>query len=214
MHHPKANIHHLYIPRSSGVRGLTQLEISYRTSTIGLFRYLTLSDDWMLQLALKHEEEKGSHSVVKEAKEFAREIDLDLESKLDGEMKNTENDQKLKKIAKEKRKMAIDTVWKSKPIHDQYPLESQKADANLHDTHQWLRIAGLKSETEGFIVAAQDQSFFARNFQANIFHNGTDPRCRFCNTSTETIDRLISGCTIIAPNEYKNRHKCVGQYIH
>ena len=214
MHHPKANIHHLYIPRSSGVRGLTQLEISYKTSTIVLFRYLTLSDDWMLQLALKHEEEKGSHSVVKEAKEFAREIDLDLESKLDGEMKNTENDQKLKRIAKEKGKMAIDTVWKSKPIHDQYPLESQKADANLHDTHQWLRIAGLKSETEGFIVAAQDQSFFAKNFQANIFHNGTDPRCRFCNTSTETIDRLISGCTIIAPNEYKNRHKCVGQYIH
>ena len=32
----------------------------------------------MLQLALKYEKEKGSHSVVKEAREFAREIDLDL----------------------------------------------------------------------------------------------------------------------------------------
>ena len=34
-----------------------------------------------------HEKEKGSHSVVKEAKEFAREIDLDLETEFDWEMK-------------------------------------------------------------------------------------------------------------------------------
>ena len=55
MHHPKADIHSLYVPRSSGGRGLTQFELSYKTLTIGLFRYLNLSDDWMLQLALKHE---------------------------------------------------------------------------------------------------------------------------------------------------------------
>ena len=66
----------------------------------------------------------------------------------------------------------------------------------------------------GFIVATQDQSLFTRNFQANILHNGADPRCRFCNTSTKTIDHFISGCTILAPNEYTNRHNRVGQYIH
>ena len=65
-----------------------------------------------------------------------------------------------------------------------------------------------------FIVAAQDQSLFTRNFQANILHNGVGPRCRFCNTSTETINHLISGCTIPAPNEYTNRHNRAGQYIH
>ena len=80
MHHPKPDIHRLYLPRSSRGRGLTQLELSYKTSTTGLFRYLNLSEDWMLQLALKHEKEKRSHSVVKEAKTFVREIDLDLET--------------------------------------------------------------------------------------------------------------------------------------
>ena len=49
----------------------------------------------MLRLDLKHEKEKGSHSVVKKAKKFAREIDLDLETEFDGEMKNTENAQEL-----------------------------------------------------------------------------------------------------------------------
>ena len=110
MHHPKPDIHRLYLPRSSRGRGLTQLELSYKTSTIGLFRYLNLSDDWMLQLALKHEKEKGPHSVVKEAKTFVREIDLDLETQFDGEMKNIENAQKLKRIAKEKGKKDIYTV--------------------------------------------------------------------------------------------------------
>ena len=135
---------------------MTQLELSYKTSTIGVFLYLSLSDGWMLQLALKHEKEKGSHSVVKEAKKFAHEIYLDLESEFDGEIKNTENAQKLKRIAKEKGKKAIDSAWKSKPLRGQRSLRSQKADVDLHDTHQWLRSARLKAETEGFIVAAQD----------------------------------------------------------
>ena len=84
----------------------------------------------MLQLALKHEIEKGSHSVVKETKEFVREIDSDLETEFDGEMENTENAQKLKRIAKEKEKKAIDTAWKSKPLHGQYHFRSLKADAD------------------------------------------------------------------------------------
>ena len=110
MHHPKTDIYRLYLPRSNWGKGLTQLELSYKASTIGLFRHLNLSDDWMLRLAFKHEKEKDSHSVGKEAREFVREIDLDLETGFDGEMKNTENARKLKRIAKEKRKKAIDTA--------------------------------------------------------------------------------------------------------
>ena len=45
---------------------------------------MNLSDDLMLQLALKHEKEKGSYSVVKEAPEFAGEVDLDFEQNLIG----------------------------------------------------------------------------------------------------------------------------------
>ena len=101
-----------------------------------------------------------------------------------------------------------------KPFHGQYPLWSQKSDVDLHDTNQWLRIARLKTKIEGFIATRHDQSLFIRNFLANILHNGANPRCRFCNTNTETIDHLISGCTILAPNEYTNRHNRVGQYIH
>ena len=102
---------------------------------ISLFRYLNLSDDWMLQLALKDKKEKGSHFVVKEAIEFAREIDVDLESKFDVKIKNTENARKLRGIAKEKGEKGV-TAWNAKPLHSQHPLPSQKADVDIHDIHQ------------------------------------------------------------------------------
>ena len=70
-------------------------------------------------LALKYEKEKSWHSIVKEAREFSREIALDIETKLDGEMKNAKDAQKLKIIAKEKGKKAIHITWKSKPSNSQ-----------------------------------------------------------------------------------------------
>ena len=50
-------------------------------------------------------------------------------------MKNTENAWKLKRIAEEKGKKAINTAWNSKPLHSQYPLQSQKTDEDLHDNY-------------------------------------------------------------------------------
>ena len=118
MHHPKVNIHRLYLSRSNGASGLTQLKLSYKISTIGLFQYLNLSDDWMLQLSLKDKKEKGSHSVDVDVD---LEIDVDLETKFGVKIKNTENARKLKEIAKEKGETG-DTAWKSKPLHEQHPL--------------------------------------------------------------------------------------------
>ena len=76
MHLSKANIYCLSLPRSNGGRDLSQLELSYKTSTIGPFQYLNLSDDWMLRVPLKHKKEKGSHSVIKEAREFLQQITI------------------------------------------------------------------------------------------------------------------------------------------
>ena len=214
MHHPKADVERLYLPRSSGGRGIVQLELSYKTTTIGQYRYLNLSQDWMLKLVLEHENRKKLHSVVKEAIKFGNELDVNLESEFENEIKATENARKLKQIGKKNGTKKLYDTWKQKPLHGQYALRSEKADVDLRDTHQWLRSAGLKAETEGFIIAAQDQSLSTRNFQANILHNGADPKCRICDKSTETIDHIVSGCSVLAPTEYKNRHDRVGQYIH
>ena len=56
MHHRKADVDHLCLPRSSGGKGMIELETSYKTTTIGMQKYLTVSNDWMVQLVRQHEE--------------------------------------------------------------------------------------------------------------------------------------------------------------
>ena len=58
IHHPKADVDRLYIPRNEGGRGMIQLELSYKTSTIGQHKYLTATTDWMLQLFAAHDKTK------------------------------------------------------------------------------------------------------------------------------------------------------------
>ena len=48
-------------------------------------------------------------------------------------------------------------------LHDKYPIRASDPDVNSSLTHQWLALSGLKSETEGFIIAAQDQNLPKRN---------------------------------------------------
>ena len=59
MNHPKADVDRLYIPRNKERMGMIQLELSYKTSTIGQLKYLTTLTDWMLQLVLVHGKTKN-----------------------------------------------------------------------------------------------------------------------------------------------------------
>ena len=82
--------------------------------------------------------------------------------------------------------------WKDKPLHGKYPIRASDLDINSSLTLQWLASSGLKSETEGFIITAQDQGFPTRYFQANVFENGADPKCRVCDKHTGTIDHPVA----------------------
>ena len=48
----------------------------------------------------------------------------------------------------------------------------------------------------------------------NILENGADPKCRVCDKHTETIDHLMSGCSLLAPTTYLNWNDRLGQHIH
>ena len=76
MHYPKSNINRLYLPRKEGGKGLVQLELSLKTSIIGMDTYLNNTNDWMLKLAKKREKNKRMYSITSDAKKYLNEINL------------------------------------------------------------------------------------------------------------------------------------------
>ena len=77
MHHSKALNHDkLYIPWNKGGRGMIQLELSYKTPTIGQHEYLTTTADWMIQLVLAHDKTKKLDSINKQSYKFKQKLNI------------------------------------------------------------------------------------------------------------------------------------------
>ena len=59
MHHPRADVDRMYLPRNKGGRGLIQLEIACKIATIGLDAYLNAAkNDPLLVIAKEREKAK------------------------------------------------------------------------------------------------------------------------------------------------------------
>ena len=75
MYHLKTDVERLYIPIHEGGRGLMQLEMSFKTITIGfLNKYLSTTNGCMLQLALTNDAGNKAHSNLKQSNKFKQEL--------------------------------------------------------------------------------------------------------------------------------------------
>ena len=214
-HHPKADIDRLYLKRKEGGRGLIQIEMAYKLTMIGLSTYISTTKDWMITCVERHEVKKKLYSIQRKAQEFRRELDIDQElSQMILAEDAATNAKKIKETAKRAALKQLKSSWQQKPLHGKFPERAQKPDIDQQSTFAWLKSSTLKIETEGFILAAQDQSLKTKNYLKNIMKTSQDSSCRFCKENQETIDHLISGCPTLAKAEYIQRHNKVGQYIH
>ena len=214
MHHPKADVERIYLARKEGGRGLIQLECTYKTCTIGPETYLKETKYKLLKQICKHESDKKLYSIQKEAIKFRREIGLQIQrTEVEEAMPISKKVKSLKETVKKQIMVNIKEIWKEKPVHGQYPERIDKADVDKELTHKWLQSSGLKAETEGFIIAAHDQSLATRCYQHKIIKKGTDPKCRLCHEFDESIEHIISGCPVLAKKEYLERHDKALTYI-
>lgn len=167
LHHPKADVDRLYIPRASGGRGLIQLELTYKTTTTGLEVYLRKTEDLLISIVRHHETSKKTHSQVQEAKEYREELAAPELTPNENEGPTTYA-KRVKKAAKTLGQRQLHETWTNKPLHGVYCNRMDDPDVDTCQTNQWLRSAGLKAETEGLIVAAQDQSLATRAYLHRI----------------------------------------------
>ena len=97
-------------------------------------------------------------------------------------------------------------------------------DDNDYDRHSVvttnkLLSSNLKGETEGLLVAAQDQAIntrIARNCQKVICGHGqqVESKYKMCSQHEETVDHTVSGREVLSKTEYISRHNNAAAYLH
>jgi hypothetical protein len=89
------------------------------------------------------------------------------------------------------------------------------SEINIQASHAWLKKSNIHPETEGFIFAIQDRVINTRNYKKHICGlQSIIDKCRICGTEGETIEHIISSCTVLAQSEYKKRHDIFAKIIH
>ena len=66
--------------------------------------------------------------------------------------------------------------WQKKALHGQY-LKDTDGKTDCEITWNWLKNGYLKKETEGFIMAAQDQAIRTNAIKAKIDKTSSDSKC-------------------------------------
>ena len=103
--------------------------------------------------------------------------------------------------------------WKEKALHGQF-IHDTEAVIHKEDTFHWIKSGNLKKETEGLLIAAQDQALRTNAIKSKIDHQEGSHLCRLCGQKEETVDHLVSSCSKIAQTDYKGRHDRVAANLH
>ena len=80
---------------------------------------------------------------------------------------------------------------------------------------EWLKKGRLKKETEGMIMAAQDQALRTNSIKRIIDRQNVSEKCRMCGEGDETVSHIVSECKKLVQKQYRCwRHDKVAQVIH
>ena len=113
-----------------------------------------------------------------------------------------------KKRNTEKRK----EEWKEKVLHGKFVRDTE--EVRDVETWAWMRKGYLKKETEGMIIAAQDQALRTNWIKKNIDKQDISEKCRMCGERDESVSHIVAECSKLAQTEYKARHDNVARIIH
>jgi len=202
-HHPRADADRVHIRRGSGGRGLLSAEDLHARSVINLARYLEVNVGTpRLHILKVYHESLRLYSITKQARKNLARLGMDKEA---GETTKAS----IKQACEDRRRSMID----EKAMHGQYFKLVEKQSLDVEMTFHWLKSSSLRPNTEGLIVAVQDQAIATRNYQS-IWAAGNGGRCRMCGEEKETVPHIISACPSLARTKYIERHDRVVKYLH
>ena len=108
------------------------------------------------------------------------------------------------------------TEWSDETNHGKHLAALSQDDIAKCSSNEWLVRGELVPETEGFMIAIQDQVVSTRHYKKNILQDShqRSVACRHCQYPSETIQHITGGCQLLAQTGYKHRHDQVAGIIH
>ena len=147
-------------------------------------------------------ERKSLYGYLRESTEWM--LQAALKEKVVVEEENLQDYERRRKEEKVK-------SWKEKALHSEFV--QQTSDLAGEESWRWLRDGFLKKETEGLILAAQEQALRTNSIKHSIDKTSQTPLCRLCGESTDTVWHIVSGCKKLTQNEYRKRHDKVALWV-
>ena len=116
--------------------------MNFRTTAIGLHKYLSTRNDWMLQLVLFYNGGKKAHSISKQSNKFKQEFNLQDQTNETATW--TLQEKEIKRKAKGEGLKHKKEPMEKETLHVRYSQRIQQADFDQENTHQWLHSMDLK----------------------------------------------------------------------
>ena len=228
-HHYGAAVERVYLPRTSGGRGLFSLVQCWEREVVSTAMYLVGSDDPHLQAVVKHQQYlqgKGRCCILQASQKILERLQVslssedladDIQERLRVSPSSTEEDilrewrrllpkSALRRVKTAQMEALQETLCRKK-IHGVFFQQCLKPGWDTSGSHAWLKDGRLRADTEALIFAAQDGVLHTRAYQVRVMRKPDVPLlCRVCHTAPETIGHLLSGCDHLKWTLYKERH--------
>lgn len=208
----RSDVDRLYTPRKMGGRGLVSVWDCFKCTNIRLAHFLC--NNTSSKLTKCYEFDKSYlFSISKRAEKFLEKLVIEVPKNL--------HDKPLLRQAQiiaEKTKSALqqqryDTCLK-KPQHGIFFKLLNEAHISKKWSLSWLEKSHMSPQTEAYILAAQELALFTKWHEKYILKKQVSDLCRVCQTKSETMSHILSGCDSLAKKEYLDRHNAVARYIH
>ena len=156
---------------------------------------------------------KGRHSIIKDAKKYAEELDLQLWLNFPNPVAVADGKEveakKLKQAIykarqQETQSTASEERWQGKLIKNRWDDEK----VNLKECFAWL--SSWKNAPTHTIAGVQE--LYQQLLPTKVYYNRktksqvTDEKCRLCGDSLENVQHILSGCSALAQTKYLQRH--------
>lgn len=189
VHHPKASTLRTTLPRGDGGRALTDIINLHSRQLVKLREFFVEK----ARTSNLHEVVRGADKNLTPLNLHTEHVEIALVSDAD------KKDQ-----------------WAQKALHGRHYGDLCLPHIDGEASNKWLSDGLLFPETEGFMIAIQDQVIGTNNYKKFVIKdpNVASDKCRKCNQKSETIQHITSGCTYLANSDYLYRHNQVCNIVH